>query len=709
MDGMNHPSPPLEAPQPPYVVEVGERGDVRSALGREWLLTNGVGGFAMGTPLGVNRRKYHALLVGSARPPVERLALLNSLDEEVTVGASGTPVWLATHRWAAAPPGGLGFDEETVRRLARFEKDATTARWVYALPGVEVVKELRLGWKRNGCAVRYTLRPAGGSGAGTGLRPACRVRVLPMVTLRDFHATLPTLDDDHGRYTVACHKRAIRVTAKDGAGAGRDITLDLVCDHGAVTQEVTVRAGVRYEIETERHQEDLEDLFNPGYFEVVAPEGEGAFVFTVAAAMAPEAPDLGAFERDERRGHLEAVGAGFLKRHPMGRPLLPLVYAADDFLVTRRVGDQALMTVIAGYPWFGDWGRDTMISMVGLMLTCGRCGDALGCLRTFAAHVDRGMIPNRFDDYGGPPEYNTIDASLWFLHACERYVRESGDVASFQSVLAPACRQIIEHYTAGTRDGIRVDPADGLVEGGDETTQLTWMDAKRNGVVFTPRHGKCVEINALWVHGLRCVAGLIEGTDAAGAAGLRARADRAGASFRAKFWDAGGKKLWDVLQRDASGKETPRAEVRPNMLFAASLEHGPLTAEQRRWVVEVARRELLTPMGLRTLSPKDPNYKPRFEGDMMSRDAAYHNGTVWPWLIGPYAEAALRADAFSESAKAHVREAVRPLLAMLNGDSLGQLFEVYDAEGDARGGRRPGGCMAQAWSVAELLRVAVMV
>ncbi|MFM9959376.1 MAG: amylo-alpha-1,6-glucosidase [Phycisphaerales bacterium] len=704
---MNHPSPPLEAPQPPYVVEVGAKADLRAALGHEWLLTNGLGGFAMGTPLGVNRRKYHALLVGSARPPVERVALLNALDEEVTVGAGGAgakPVWLATHRWADAP--GPGFDEATARRIARFEKDATTARWVYALPGIEVVKELRLGWKRNSCAVRYTLRPPVGA-EGSKLRPACRVRVLPMVTLRDFHATLPTIDQDHGRFTVACHKRSIRVTAREGAAA--PITLDLICDHGSVTQEVTVRAGIRYEIETERNQEDIEDLFNPGFFDVIAPEGHGEYTFTIAAAMVPETPDLTLFDRDERREHLDRVGASFLKRHPMRRTLLPLVDAADDFLVARHVAGQELKTIIAGYPWFSDWGRDTMISMVGLMLTCGRHDDALGCLRTFAAHVDRGMIPNRFDDYGGPPEYNTIDASFWFLHACERYVRESGDWASFRTLLAPACLQIIEHYTTGTRDAIRVDPADGLVEGGDETTQLTWMDAKRDGVVFTPRHGKCVEINALWHHGLLCIAGLVEGEDAAKAASLREAAARARASFQAKFWDVGGNKLWDVLQRDASGKEMPRAEVRPNMLFAASLEHGPLTPEQRRAVVMLARSELLTPMGLRTLSPKDPNYRARFEGDMMTRDAAYHNGTVWPWLIGPYAEAALRAEGFSESAKAHVREALRPLLDMFNGDSLGQLFEVYDAEGDARGGRRPGGCMAQAWSVAELLRVAVMV
>jgi predicted glycogen debranching enzyme len=699
----NHPSPPLQVPQPPYTVEVGAHTDLRAALHREWLLTSGLGGFAMGTPLGINRRKYHALFIASAKPPVERLALLNALDEEVTLGTGGTGIWLGTHRWANAPAGTLGFDESAVRRIARFEKDATTARWVYALPGLQIIKELRLGWKRNCCAVRYTLRPAEGSKS----RPAARIRVLPMVTMRDFHATLPCVDE--GRYHVTTDKRSIRVTAD---GASGTTTLDIVCDHGHVTQEVTVRAGVRYEIETDRNQQDTEDLFNPGFFEVIAPDApasEGDFTFTIAAALAPEKPDLTLFTRDQRREHLDSVGTAFVKRHPMAKPLLPLVDAADDFLVTRHVNAQPLMTVIAGYPWFGDWGRDTMISMVGLMLVCGRHADALGCLRTFAAYVDQGMIPNRFDDYGGPPEYNTIDASLWFLHACERYVRESGDTASFDTLLKPACLQIIEHYTKGTRDHIRMDPSDALIEGGDDSTQLTWMDAKRNGVVFTPRHGKSVEINALWHHGLLCTASLIEGSDAKKAAEFRALAGRVKASFQAKFWDSAGRKLWDGLQRDKAGVERPLPEVRPNMLFAVSLEHSPLTDEQKKAVVECARRELLTPLGLRTLSPTDKNYKPKFAGDMMTRDAAYHNGTVWPWLIGPYAEAALRADNFSETAKAHVRTAIQPLLTMFHGDSLGQLFEVYDAEGDARGGRNPGGCMAQAWSVAELLRVAVMV
>lgn len=696
---MHTPSPPLAAPVSPLVVHIPKEGPLDSVLEREWLLTDGRGGFAMGTPIGVNRRKYHALLVASARPPVERWALLNSLDEEVTIGfGPGTrTAWLATHRWGNAPD--PGFDPSVVRHIARFEKEPHCVRWVYHVHGVEIVKELRLGYQRSLCAVRYAVRAL----PGTAQRPAVRFRVLPMVTIRDFHTTLP--DADETRYQVATSKRTIQVTAQG-------ITLTMKCDHGGVTQEVTVRKGVRYEIETDRNQNDTEDLFNPGCFDVVISDGVGEgnreASFTIVAAMGTEAPDQSVFDDPAKMEHLGRVREGFIFKHPGSAALAPLAIAADDFLVTRLVNKQPLMTIIAGYPWFSDWGRDTMISMVGLMLVCGRYTDAMGSLKTFAAHVDRGMIPNRFDDYSGPPEYNTIDASLWFLHACDRYVRESGDAAGFRAALLPACLQIIQHYQRGTRDGIRMDLADSLITGGDATTQLTWMDAKREGVVFTPRHGKAVEINALWHHGLLSMAGLLDGSDPVKAGDLRAVAAKVGVSFRAKFWDIEGRKLWDCLQPGPDGIERPLPETRPNMLFAVSLEHSPLTPEQKSAVVECARRELLTPLGLRTLSPKDPNYRPHFAGDMMARDAAYHNGTVWPWLIGPYAEAVLRAANFSDAAKAEVRDALRPLLAMLDGDSVGQLFEVYDAEPRANGRRLPGGCMAQAWSVAELLRAAVL-
>ena len=354
-----------------------------------------------------------------------------------------------------------------------------------------------------------------------------------------------------------------------------------------------------------------------------------------------------------------------------------------------------------------------MISMVGLMIATRRLDEARGCLKTFAAYVDQGMIPNLFDDYGGPPQYNTVDASLWFLHACGEYLAASGDHAALRSELLPACHEIVRAYRTGTRFGIRMDPADGLIQAGDETTQLTWMDAKRDGVVFTPRHGKAVEINALWHHGLLRLAKASETCGFAAPAGqspaeLRELAARVATSFRAAFWFEQEQRLHDCLQADGRGGWKPVPQVRPNQIFAVSLEHSALEPAQRREVVENVRRHHVTPFGLRTLASSDPGYRGRFEGNMMSRDGAYHNGTVWPWLIGPFCEAVLRVGEFSETSRADVRRLLEPLIGSTRpgggGGCIGQIAEVYDGDEP----RRAQGCVAQAWSIAETLRLAVL-
>ncbi len=653
----------------------------------EWLLTSGNGGFAMGTALGVNRRKYHSMLVASAHPPVERLNLLNSLDLELVVdpgAASERSIWLAAHRWANG-----GIERANLAHLVRFEKESDAVRWVFRAEDIEVIKELRLGWRTNRAAVRVTLRP----GAA-----AVRLRVWPMVSIRDFHGTLPDLETT--RYHVESTARSMSITA-DGH------TLHLASDAGRTHDHAAIRRGVVYDRETERHQEDHEDLFCPGAFFADFSAGATDSSITIAAAMGPDRADPEDFDRSVRAAHLASIVERTVAQRPELAELAPLIYAADDFLVQREVDGHALTTVIAGYPWFADWGRDTMISLVGLMLVSGRFGDALGCLRTFAAHVSKGMIPNRFDDYGGEPEYNTVDAPLWFLHASCEYLRASGDRGSFDALLLPACLDIIEHYTAGTRFNIKADPADGLISSGDEASQLTWMDAKRNGVVFTPRHGKAVEINALWHHGLCAIASAIEGADGVRAGRLREMAQRVAGSFRRAFLGGPGGGLHDCLRPDAAGRLTPSGELRPNQIFAVSLEHSPLTAAEQVAVVDCVRTHLVTPMGLRTLAPGSPAYRPRFEGDMMARDRAYHNGTVWPWLIGRFAEAVMRVGGFSEASRAEACWLIKPLIGTMAGPGgcLGQIAEVYDAEEP----RRAQGCIAQAWSVAEVLRVAALI
>ena len=360
--------------------------------------------------------------------------------------------------------------------------------------------------------------------------------------------------------------------------------------------------------------------------------------------------------------------------------------AANDFVVLRRAPDGSDGTsIIAGYPWFGDWGRDTMISLPGLLFTPGRFQQARQVLSVFASYVSEGMIPNVFDDYTNEPHYNTVDASLWFIHAAFEYRRLSNDEHTFNSTLLPACRAILEGYRKGTRFHIGMDESDCLVTQGDATTQLTWMDAKYDGVVFTPRHGKAVEINALWYHALLLM-GEVE------------LARKAAESFRRAFWISPFRGLRDVV--DGPRRDT---SIRPNQIFAVSLPHSPLNDDQQRAVVEVVRRELLTPMGLRTLSASDPRYRGAYRGPQRLRDEAYHNGTVWPWLIGPFLDAYLRVNQRSPAAQEQARQWLRPLIGQMDEYCIGQIHEI--CEGDAP--HRPVGCFAQAWSVAEVLRLAV--
>jgi predicted glycogen debranching enzyme len=337
---------------------------------------------------------------------------------------------------------------------------------------------------------------------------------------------------------------------------------------------------------------------------------------------------------------------------------------------------------MAGYPWFMDWGRDTMISLPGLLLETKRFDVAFSVLSVFAAHVSEGMVPNLFDDYTGEPHYNTVDASLWFIHACFEYLRESGDRERFEKSLRGACEEIVQGYKTGTRYHIKMDPSDGLVAQGDPSTQLTRMDAKCDGIAFTPRQGKPVEIQALWYNALM----LLGHTDLA---------QQVKKSFLGKFWVSPFRGLADVVDGDRRDNS-----IRPNQIFAASLPHSPLDLEQQRAVVEVVRRELLTPFGLRTLAPGESSYCARIEGGPRQRDAAYHNGTVWPWLMGGFIEAYLKVNGNCEQARSQARQWLAPLLAHMDDACLGQISEVFDADPP----HRPAGCFAQAWSVAEVLR-----
>ncbi|MCA9310039.1 MAG: glycogen debranching enzyme N-terminal domain-containing protein [Phycisphaerales bacterium] len=627
----------------------------------EFLLTNGIGGFAMGCDDRVNRRKYHALLNAARKPPVDRVTTVNAVDVQLRRG--DTTINLDLPGTFTRAPGRVVWD-------TRIDK-------------ADLRIELTVSHGVNGAAIRFTCSTEVDAGEDVELR------LLPRISLRDFHEVAP--ERPATTYGVTLEGRNCIISHETGI-------LRLRMSRGMWEACDEWKQDCIYPRETERHYPDTEDLYTPCVGRV--PVSRQPTDVTIAIAFDDE-PDLTLLDVNLRADHLEKIGRMFLREHAGREDLLPLVHAADDFLVTRVVDGTPLTSVIAGYPWFADWGRDTMIALPGLLLVTGRFEEALGALAAFGRHVSQGMIPNRFDDYDGPPHYNTVDASLWFIHACFAYRDASKDEARFRRDLLPACREIVAHYMTGTRFGIGMDEADHLIAAGDETTQLTWMDAKRDGVVFTPRHGKAVEINALWYHALRLLAG--DDHDET----MNTLADRVRDSFQAAFVRPGQDHLVDCLRPGDTGGWIAMNEIRPNQLFAVSLAHSPLTRAQQQAVVGSARTHLLTDRGMRTLAPSDPAYQARFKGDMMQRDNAYHNGTVWPWLIGPYAEAVLRADDFSDAARQEARAVIAPLIATLDRGCIGQIAEIFDAE-PTDGERLEEGCVAQAWSVAEVLRIAVL-
>lgn len=634
----------------PYQVET--YGELHPHLNQEWLLTNGTGSFAMSTVVGCNTRRYHGLLVASTNPPVGRVMALSRLAESVAIDDQATPVELSANFFQSLmiPRGD--------RYLRRFEL-YHTAKFHYDADGVRITKEVLLVWGKPIVGVRYTV--------DTGKHSRVQLRLQPFVALRDFHA-LPRRD---GReYDLLHSDRRVSV-------AQRDLRLVMQTDQGRFESRPDWWYEHTYPIESERGMEDREDLFTPGTFCLdVVKSGE----VTLWAGLGQQLDALN-FER-ERERVLQHNGVPEMPTQTQDR----LARAAAQFVARRnRAGDAPGATIMAGFPWFADWGRDTMIALPGILLTTGRLKEAGQVLSVFASHVSEGMVPNYFDDYSSEPSYNTVDASLWFIHAVHLYMKKSRDNDLYESLLLPACREIIEGYRDGTRFGIRMDPLDGLITAGDRQTQLTWMDAKVGEIAFTPRHGKAVEINALWYNALRLL-------------GENALADAVRESFLRAFWISPYRGLADVVN-----SEMRDTSIRPNQIFAASLPHSPLDVERRRAVVEIVRRELLTPFGLRTLAANDPGYKGHYRGGPFERDSAYHNGTVWPWPIGAFLDAYLNSHDRTPQVVAQARAWLKPLVDSLESGCLGSISECF--EGDSP--HRPVAAPAQAWSVAEVLRLAV--
>lgn len=651
------------------------------AIDTEWLLTNGLGSFAMGTVGGINTRRYHSLLNAAARPPVGRINTLTSLNELVRFGDQTYE--LAAHEFTSG-----SFHPRGWRHLEHFEK-GLGCTWRYVAGPVRITKTLRLLWRRNLGSVSYRIEPAGGA-TRYGVTPhKLTLALRPLIGLRDYHHLRRAMWGEGG-FDMKHDGAELSVASPDGT------TLHMKADAGAFIEGRDWWYNFKRRAESRRQQDDIEDLWSPGWFEHTFSDITSE-VCTLTVYFGTEAIDVADFEgEDARLPHLRKMVAHVGKR--IGEAVDPntlagLVAAADDFVVERTVDGEAMMTILAGYPWFADWGRDTMISLPGLLLTTGRYDEARRTLFAYARHIRNGRVPNRFDDYGGEPHYNTVDASLWFVHSALEYVELTGDKKAWNSTLAPACAAIVGAYERGTDDEIAMD-ADGLISAGNDRTQLTWMDAARDGVVFTPRHGKAVEINALWY---RALAGCAERLGDPLMDQLAAKVKR---SFNRTFWSDELGFLIDHV--NAHGEDH---SLRPNQVIAVSLPVSPLSSKRQKAIMQVVREKLLTPRGLRTLATDDWNYHGRYDGSMFERDSAYHRGTVWAWPIGPYVEGWLRANNFSKEARAHARQAVAPLLEALSTDSLGQLHEVFD--GDAP--HRAEGCIAQAWSIAELLRAVVLI
>jgi predicted glycogen debranching enzyme len=643
-------------------------GNLDSALRREWLETNGLGGFASSTITGLNTRRYHGLLVAATKPPVGREVLLSKLEETLLI--DGQPVDLSCNRY----PGVV--HPQGFRYLTDFRLDPFPI-FTYDVEGIVIEKTVFMVYGENTTVVQYEVKTTNRSQPSNSLR----LEIRPLIAFRDYHSTTHA----NGGLNAAVEQAPELAAVAPYPGLP---TLYLA--HNAVELQKTGDwyRNFEYDIEHERGLDFTEDLFNHFILRFDLLSNHPASI--IASIKHRDVARASQYRQSEIERRQNVAQASPLKDDFAQA----LTAASEQYIVAR--GDKK--TIIAGYHWFSDWGRDTMISLPGLTLPNGRHDVARSILRTFARHVDQGMLPNRFPDAGETAEYNTVDATLWFFEAARAYFVYTGDKEFVRSELYPVFTEIISWHARGTRYGIKVDPS-GMLTSGEPGVQLTWMDAKVGDWVVTPRRGKPVEIQALWYNALCIMEELARrfGDDAAQER-YRNMAAMAKGAFNRLFWNEGDNCLYDVVSDGP-----PDASTRPNQIFAVSLPYTKLSPDRARSVVEKVREHLLTPYGLRTLAPSDPQYRGRYTGGPVERDGAYHQGTVWPWLIGPFITAYVKVNGASDAARKQASEWLQPLRDHLSDAALGHISEIFD--GDAP--QRPAGCVAQAWSVGEVLRAYV--
>jgi predicted glycogen debranching enzyme len=652
-------------------VEFGREicGSLEIAEQREWLVTNGIGGYASGTVSGNLTRRYHGLLVAALKPPVGRTQLVAKLEE--TASYDGSDYALATNRWASGAVEPKGY-----LNIESFRLEGTIPVWRFALADALLEKRIWMRQGENTTYVQYSLLRG---------RGPLHLTVRALVNYRDFHSSTHAGD---WQMQVESVEHGTRITAFDGA-----TPFYLFSSNARVEPKHEWYRDCFMLAEKYRGLDDHEDhlLAATARVELVASQSVTLVLTTNSQTELEGARGLA--ERVEQERNLCSKWQGSDAQAVSSAPswIRQLILAADQFIVKRSLpGEPDGRSVIAGYHWFGDWGRDTMIALPGLTLTTGRPEIARKILFAFARYVDRGMLPNNFPDAGGQPEYNTVDAALWYFEAVRQYFETTRDTEAV-SQLYPVLAQVISAHLKGTRYRIHVDEADGLLYAGEDGVQLTWMDAKVGDWVVTPRIGKPVEVNALWYNALKTMAKLAR---VAGKSPepFQKMAEMVKNNF-AKFWNSGANCCYDVIEAPRIGNH---ASLRPNQIFAVSLPQSPLSPEQQKAVVDVCARRLVTSHGLRSLAQGEPGYQGLYGGGPRERDGAYHQGTVWGWLLGPFVLAHLRVYGDRKVAQSFLE----PLGMQIATHGLGTLSEIYD--GDAP--FTPRGCIAQAWTVAEVLR-----
>ena len=635
----------------------------------EWLETNGLGGWSGSSLPGCNTRRYHGLLMAAIKPPTERMLLVSKLDE--TIILDGKKYELGTNDYGdVISPNGLQY-------LSSFKKEFFP-EWIYEVDGIRLRKTITMVYGENTTLIRYEILNAA--------RPFT-LQLMPLIAARGYHELQHAYNNIF--WNVEFENGLFHNQPFEGAP---DIYISVP---GSSYQSVNKWFyKFNYLQEKYRGLDYIEDLFNHGLFSVDLKDGDALHIMISTENPSGKNPDT-LFENEKNRK------LSLLKGLP-GDLIRQLSLAADQFIVQREIPADspggkplALKTVIAGYHWFTDWGRDTMISLSGLCLQTGRYDDAKKIIAVFAKSVSMGMLPNRFKDNNEPPEYNNADGTLWYFNAVYEYLQKTNDRKFILIEILPVLKDIIEWHFKGTRFHIHVDQ-DGLLFAGEKGQQLTWMDARIGSWVVTPRMGKPVEIEALWFNALKIFeALLLLNGELVNAENISEKAEQAKKTFGEKFWDTEANYLLDVIDQEGM----PDATLRPNQIFALSLPFPLVEGERAKAVFEIVRTKLYTPVGLRSLSPDNPKYKGHYGSDAFARDSAYHQGAVWSWLLGPYVEAGFKT--YGDAFKAEALAITGRFAYHMNEACIGNVSEIFDGDPP----HHPRGCVAQAWGVAETLRV----